>query len=514
MDIEFKNHLKTDNFQNKFLNKCNKSLCQNVTLNSTTSSHPTKIKNKFQKIKVTNIKKNSKLLNKKNQHNQSYQENISYDVLLTDDSFCNNTSTMIPNLNDRDIKNKNNINYISQRLEAEFRKSKLENKSNRLDYMSNEIKKKLKNNSNTSNKKNKIKLNNSTITNPLYHTQIKEQIKSTKLENIINNFNTIPYKNNDGLFIDKGFTIKTSSLPNSTYNSKKNSKTRTNVVDVKNILINNININNHMSNSSTNYSKKNEENSFVSNNFELKEDDNLLFNKNFIDNWIQNIDYDKFNYYDNFKQLKDDFFLLYTNDYIHNIQEDLIKLELELIIEKMFELIMSYHSQLRLINNYNKYNKNIYDECKSEYYLLDKKYKKLLLLKEKTQQNLKIISNNFLKEKSLMLNINLNQFQIIKNILPQNIIYKKEILKETIIKILENKNNNSLINDNKLKNWIKINKVKKLKINIPKINIESNNISRNNNSIKSSREKKGKIGKNSSNQICKTQRIKNLKKKI
>ena len=58
MDIEFKKHLKTDNFQNKFLNKCNKSLLQNVTLNSTTSSHPTKIKNKFQKIKVTNIKKN------------------------------------------------------------------------------------------------------------------------------------------------------------------------------------------------------------------------------------------------------------------------------------------------------------------------------------------------------------------------------------------------------------------------------------------------------------------------
>ena len=93
-------------------------------------------------------------------------------------------------------------------------------------------------------------------------------------------------------------------------------------------------------------------------------------------------------------------------------------------------------------------------------------------------------------------------------------INKKEILKETIIKILENKNNNSLINDNKLKNWIKINKVKKLKINIPKINIESNNISRNNISIKSTREKKSKIGKNSSNQICKTQRIKNLKKKI
>ena len=32
---------------------------------------------------------------------------------------------MIPNLNDRDIKNKNNIYYNSQRIEAEFKKSKL-----------------------------------------------------------------------------------------------------------------------------------------------------------------------------------------------------------------------------------------------------------------------------------------------------------------------------------------------------------------------------------------------------
>ena len=277
-----------------------------------------------------------------------------------------------------------------------------------------------------------------------------------------------------------------------------------------------------MSNNSTNYSKKNEENSFISNNnLELKEEDNFLkektFFNSFLDNYIQNIDYDKYYDYKNYKQLKNDFFLLYTDNYLQNIQEDLIKLEFELIIEKMFELIVSYHSQLRLIKSSNIFNKKIYNECENEYYMLEKKLMKLLLLKEKrlnTEKNFNIISNNFFKEKSLKLKINLNQFQIIKNILPQNVIHKKEKLKEIVIKVLENKNNDSLINDNKLRNWIKINKIKKEKINVPKINIGSINVFGNNISIKTSKEKKSKIGKNTSNKICKTQRMKNIKNKL
>ena len=508
---EFKKHLKIEKFKNKY----NKSLHQSVNLNSLISSHPKKSKNKFQKIKVIN-KKNSKI---KNQHNQSYEGNLSYDLLLTDDSFCNNTSTIIPNSNinkksNDDLNTKNNIYYISKKSE-EFKKEKLEKKFNLLDNSNNKNLKK-----NLSKQTNKIKLNNSTITNPFYHNQIKEKNKSTKLGNIINNFETISYNTNNDLFKDKKKKIKTSSLPHSTYNSKKNSKIRTKIVDTKNILLNNIN--NQMSNNSTNYSKKNEENSFISNNnLELKEEDNFFkektFFNSFLDNYIQNIDYDKYYDYKNYKQLKNDFFLLYTDNYLQNIQEDLIKLEFELIIEKMFELIVSYHSQLRLIKSSNIFNKKIYNECENEYYMLEKKLMKLLLLKEKrlnTEKNFNIISNNFFKEKSLKLKINLNQFQIIKNILPQNVIHKKEKLKEIVIKVLENKNNDSLINDNKLRNWIKINKIKKEKINVPKINIGSINVSGNNISIKTSKEKKSKIGKNTSNKICKTQRMKNIKNKL
>lgn len=39
---------------------------------------------------------------------------------------------------------------------------------------------------------------------------------------------------------------------------------------------------------------------------------------------------------DTFEQIKNDFNLLYTDDYITMIPDDLLKLELELLIEKMF----------------------------------------------------------------------------------------------------------------------------------------------------------------------------------
>jgi hypothetical protein len=195
---EFKKHLKIEKFKNKY----NKSLHQSVNLNSLISSHPKKSKNKFQKIKVIN-KKNSKI---KNQHNQSYEGNLSYDLLLTDDSFCNNTSTIIPNSNinkksNDDLNTKNNIYYISKKSE-EFKKEKLENKFNLLDNSNKNFKK------NVSKQKNTIKLNNSTITNPFYHNQIKEKNKSTKLGNIINNFETISYNTNNDLFNDKKKKLK------------------------------------------------------------------------------------------------------------------------------------------------------------------------------------------------------------------------------------------------------------------------------------------------------------------
>ena len=66
----------------------------------------------------------------------------------------------------------------------------------------------------------------------------------------------------------------------------------------------------------------------------------------------------------NYNKLKEDFMLVYNDEYIKNIQEDLLKLEVELFIEKITELIKEYHVQVdmktmehEILNN--TYKKNV-----------------------------------------------------------------------------------------------------------------------------------------------------------
>jgi hypothetical protein len=63
--------------------------------------------------------------------------------------------------------------------------------------------------------------------------------------------------------------------------------------------------------------------------------------------------------------MKDDFILLYNDEYAKNIQDDLLQLEIELFIEKMTDLISCYHLQIeqkRMENELiiNEYNSNAY----------------------------------------------------------------------------------------------------------------------------------------------------------
>ena len=49
---------------------------------------------------------------------------------------------------------------------------------------------------------------------------------------------------------------------------------------------------------------------------------------------------------DNYSKLKEDFILLYNDNYVKNIQEDLLKLEIELFVEKMTGLTSAYHYEI------------------------------------------------------------------------------------------------------------------------------------------------------------------------
>ena len=87
----------------------------------------------------------------------------------------------------------------------------------------------------------------------------------------------------------------------------------------------------------------------------------------------------------NYTKLKEDFNLLYNLEYVSKINEDLMKLEVELFIEKMSELFTAYHAQMdekilekKIINreykiNFGKY--ILYNKLKDKLEIIRKRYK-------------------------------------------------------------------------------------------------------------------------------------------
>ena len=152
----------------------------------------------------------------------------------------------------------------------------------------------------------------------------------------------------------------------------------------------------------------------------------------------------------NFIKLKEDFNLLYNLEYINKISEDLLKLEVELFIEKMNDLFSEYHNQMdekileKTINN-------------QEFKIYFDKY----LLYNKLKDKLEIIKKKYLKEKSIITNIrkqndknvetNLNELDIFKIIFPDLITKdrtdKKIQLKNILLIILKKEENKELIKE-------------------------------------------------------------------
>ena len=166
---------------------------------------------------------------------------------------------------------------------------------------------------------------------------------------------------------------------------------------------------------------------------------------NLLDDNINGYDFDST---DTFGQLKNDFNLLYTEEYIKMIPDDLLRLELELLIEKMFEIVNCYHSQMS--NEKKRYSKvnELYKECSQKYLLFCKKYSQLKHQKEKYQiskQNLNFIKGNYIKNVQNVLTINKDEMNMFKQLVKP----KRDdstMLKEILGVILMN--NKKFIKDN------------------------------------------------------------------
>jgi hypothetical protein len=172
----------------------------------------------------------------------------------------------------------------------------------------------------------------------------------------------------------------------------------------------------------------------------------------------------------NFNLIKKEFILVYNDNYIKNIQEDLLKLEIELFIEKMTELIKEYHKQIEIKNMEHELMKNYYKNYVNKYLLQWKLYNKLKYIEELHESKRKnIFEDRKQIDKNKINKININQkeinlFQILFNNKKEKYpidIDEKKFFKNILLNVLGKCNNNilnlNLLQNDKYKTWIKYN---------------------------------------------------------
>ena len=343
------------------------------------------------------------------------------------------------------------------------------------DDSGNIIKKKINSkNEKTPINKNKLRLNNSTVSGIGLNKKILGTDKNFIVKNLDNNF--IDVSNN-----------KKKTTNNKTNNNNNNNKTLKNKsASMKEIEINKYidtlkNDNEFYDNILDKFFDKyfhslveeDEEKTDISNSNIIINDINLN-NNNENNNNISNNNYDIDN--SKFLQLKDDFYLLYTEDYLSNVQNDTLRLELELMIDKTFEIIKNYHQEINKIKKEKKRNFIILNNINFFFQNLNKKNFKFNQFRENEQikkNNLNVILKNFSVENLNCLDIQKKEFVLFKNLLPKKILEKKSLLKEICIKIVQ-KNHKFFDDSSRFKNWIKNNVV---------INNNNNNNTNHNNNV-------------------------------
>ena len=195
------------------------------------------------------------------------------------------------------------------------------------------------------------------------------------------------------------------------------------------------------------------ENNILENNFDM---DNYI---NYIEKMKmeENEDEDEDN---EFFRLKSDFDLLYNEEYIYNIKNDLLKLEIELFVEKMIELISGYHKEIGLKIEENKILKNIYKQNSKKYTSLFKLSNKLQLIKDKYDAkkiNLIVNKNKIKQQKTNNLLLNKEEFNLFDEIInnkKNNLTKIKNIQNFDINKYLKDILNIILVKNNNIDNLL------------------------------------------------------------
>ena len=321
---------------------------------------------------------------------------------------------------------------------------------------------------NHKNKKNQIKKNNKSVNRTINAHNTLNNKKNNLAEKLLIKKLEEKFKSLESNIIDKKYeneidneemiiTTKKDNYPNTArFKTKGNNKMLSNMI--------NDNINSDFQHADNNFMD------IILNklilNTEYDFDENYLLNSSFENN-------------------RNDFNIMYTDNYGLSVKNDMLSLEIKLLIEKILEMQKSYHKELDLILGvYNK-NSKLMKLLVEKIKFLQKKIFLIKKLKEKEEikGNLYIFLEKYNhNNQNDIYKINQNEFYLWNYILYEhnrkNNDYKKEKLKEVFKKIIFERYNKIKGRFNNIENKIILNLMKKYNYNIKrKANgTKSNNI--------------------------------------
>ena len=193
-------------------------------------------------------------------------------------------------------------------------------------------------------------------------------------------------------------------------------------------------------------------------------------------------DGDDYNIFDEeYFRLKGDFDLLYNDQYVNNIKNDLLKLEIELLFEKMIDMMIVYHMALNKRINENKISKYKYNENRAKFILLNKLNNKLEIAKNKKSNKDSLLYENrsiIRQYNNKNLSLNKDEFNIFNKIINTKKININKNLKEILNIIVNNNKNKDILGNGKLNEGLRKKKIVKINANIKRKN-NTNNIGKN-----------------------------------
>ena len=492
-NITKKKKNKNINLNSKKINNNIKNINPKNISNYTT--YTTEENNKIpNKMKIIPSSKGLKNISIEGSPQEKFQEKIKYSFIKYDNSNQNKINKEINTLNRSKIK----VNFdritcddLSLRLnkivahnntkeESKLNLTQMQKKKNRsnnnLNLLKNSNKNlKLNNKDNKiynnfdsdSNKRNKQIIKNKILNTNTYDCELNI-LKKIKTNNKLKNKIERSQENIESIYLNNALTDEDNKrskkeLKNSdNINNKKNSKTPV-IGKINNFM----NSHNSLKENKKKYSPPNlyynkNEDDQSSSNFENEnesETNNKNINNDSSDNILSNFDFNN-NENNDYEKLKEDFNLLYNDNYVKNVNEDLFKLEIELCVEKMTGLINSYNADInfkklenRILEEKLKINANKFFKLKKLFYklkLIRKKYKKDNIHINQNEMNIKLIDDKELQ-------INKKEIELFNLLYPnQNDISdkvnsnKKEELKKIITIILSKSINKNILSQENL----------------------------------------------------------------